>query len=96
VHIAKVLSVFYWIRRDSRSKGLRIPYDVGLFVFLVWPLPLSWYLIYSRGWEKFVVYGLGYVVCSGSLILLGRLSSLIDCGRYIPGETVTEVVSLLT
>ncbi len=70
-YIAEVWSVFHWIRHDSRLKGFRIPYDMGLFVYVFWPLALSSYLISSRGWRKFSVCLLAYLFFVVGLTVTG-------------------------
>ena len=71
-YVAEVLSVFYWIRHDSRLKGFRIPHDMGFFVYVFWPVALSWYIISSRGWKKFSLYFLAYSVFGVSFAIIGR------------------------
>lgn len=41
----------YWVVLDAR-KGHRIPcFDFGLYCYLLLPVTLPWYCIWSRGWR---------------------------------------------
>lgn len=56
--------VGWWLRDDSRRRGLQWFYDMGFFLSLAWPLVLPYYLIKSRGVKGLLVilvFGVIYV-----------------------------------
>jgi hypothetical protein len=41
--------VGWWLLTDSRKRGVAWVYDIGFFLYLVWPLILPYYLLKTRG-----------------------------------------------
>jgi hypothetical protein len=39
----------WWLHRDSRERGVSWVYDMGLFLYIAWPLVLPYYLLKTRG-----------------------------------------------
>jgi hypothetical protein len=39
----------WWLRTDSRKRRVASIYDMGLFLFIAWPLVLPYYLVKTRG-----------------------------------------------
>ena len=39
----------WWLRRDHRLRGIPWVYDMGMFLYMVWPFLMPYYLIKSRG-----------------------------------------------
>src|ERR1017187_7965027 len=37
------LMLTWWVRADSRSRDLRLPYEFGTFVFFAWPIVVPYY-----------------------------------------------------
>lgn len=52
------LMLTWWVRADSRSRDLRLPYEFGTFVFFAWPAVVPYYMCRSRGW-KGLLFGVG-------------------------------------
>ena len=44
-------SVGWWLRTDSRQRGFTWPWDLGLFLYIIWPLLIPYYLLKTRGWR---------------------------------------------
>src|ERR671916_777770 len=41
--------VGWWLRNDSRERGVGWVLDMGLFLYIAWPLIMPYYLIKTRG-----------------------------------------------
>jgi hypothetical protein len=41
--------VGWWLLTDSRKRGFAWVYDMGLFLYLAWPLIMPYYLLKTRG-----------------------------------------------
>ena len=39
----------WWLRRDSRLRGIPWIYDMGMFLYILWPFIMPYYLLKSRG-----------------------------------------------
>ena len=39
----------WWLRRDSRLRGIPWIYDMGMFLYILWPFILPYHLLKSRG-----------------------------------------------
>jgi hypothetical protein len=46
---APLISVIFWIQNDARFHRLATIQDLGLFVYLLWPVLVPWYVIKTRG-----------------------------------------------
>jgi hypothetical protein len=42
-------SVGWWLREDSRRRGVGWVFDMGLFLYIAWPVFMPYYLLKSRG-----------------------------------------------
>lgn len=38
-----------WLRRDSRGRGVGWVFDMGLFLYIAWPVVMPYYLLKTRG-----------------------------------------------
>ena len=63
----------WWLRRDSRLRGIPWIYDMGMFLYMLWPFIMPYYLLKSRG-------------ARGLLGILGFAAAYI--GALIVGATV--------
>jgi hypothetical protein len=50
----------WWLRRDSRKRGIAWVYDMGLFLYYAWPFIMPYYLLKTRGRKGLLVI-LGFV-----------------------------------
>ena len=66
----------WWLRRDHRLRNIPWIYDMGMFLFMVWPFIMPYYLIKSRG-------------ARGLLGILGFAAAYI--GALIVGATVASL-----
>jgi hypothetical protein len=41
-------SIGWWIQKDSRKRGIRWPTDLGLFLWIAWPIVLFYHLFRTR------------------------------------------------
>ena len=39
----------WWLQTDSKKRSVDLAYDRGLFLYIAWPILLSYYLIKTRG-----------------------------------------------
>jgi hypothetical protein len=49
LHIAPLLTVIAWVRRDAGRTGVGAVTDLGLFLWIAWPVALPWYAFRTRG-----------------------------------------------
>ena len=68
----------WWLRRDSRSRGIAWVYDMGMFLNIAWPFIMPYYLIKSRGPR-------------GLLVILGFAGAFI--GALVVGVILFELVT---
>jgi len=58
-----------WLLTDSRKRGIKSVYDMGLFLYMAWPFFMPYYLIKTRGAKGLLVI-LGFLsVCIGARLL---------------------------
>lgn len=49
VTIAPLVAAINWLRRDARARRVELVHDMGLFLWLAWPVLIPWYAIRTRG-----------------------------------------------
>ena len=65
----------WWLRADSRKRGVGWIFDMGLFLYVAWPLVVPYYILNSRGSRGllailyFVVSSIGATVAGAALYL---------------------------
>jgi hypothetical protein len=42
-------AIGWWLQKDSREHGIAWVYDMGLFLYMAWPLIMPYYLFKTRG-----------------------------------------------
>ncbi len=52
--LAFVWLIWWWLREDSRRRGVTWMLDLGLFLMIAWPLLLPYHLFKTRGWAGFI------------------------------------------
>ena len=62
--------VGWWLLRDSRSRGIAWSCDVGMFLYIAWPLIMPYYLVKSRGAKGLLVI-LGFVSAFVAALVMG-------------------------
>jgi hypothetical protein len=65
-------SVGWWLREDSRRRGVRWVFDMGLFLYIAWPVFMPYYLLKSRG-AKGLLTMLGFIGVYVGAYLAGAL-----------------------
>jgi hypothetical protein len=45
----------WWLLKDSRKRGVEWVLDMGLFLYIAWPLIMPYYLLKTRGVRGFFV-----------------------------------------
>jgi hypothetical protein len=56
--------VGWWLRTDSRRRGVLRVYDLGFFLYLAWPIVMPYYLLKTRGAKGLLLilaFGAAYV-----------------------------------
>jgi hypothetical protein len=46
---AQLWVISWWLLTDSRKRDMALVYDIGFFLYLVWPLVMPYYLVKTRG-----------------------------------------------
>lgn len=64
--------VGWWLRNDSRKRGIRWVFDMGLFLYVAWPLVLPYYLLKTRGARGLLVT-LGFIGAYIGAAVIGML-----------------------
>lgn len=62
--LAPGITVIMWLQRDAYRTGVGAVHDLGLFLWLAWPIVIPWYSWKTRGWS-------GWRLCLGLFALLG-------------------------
>ncbi|MEP6569662.1 MAG: hypothetical protein ABJC10_07810 [Acidobacteriota bacterium] len=61
--------VGWWLRRDSKARSIPWVYDMGMFLYILWPFIMPYYLLKTRGARGLLVI-LGFVVAyMGGLVV---------------------------
>jgi hypothetical protein len=58
--LAQIWIIGWWLISDSRKRGIAWVYDLGLFVFIGWPILMTYYLIKTRRAKALLVM-LGFI-----------------------------------
>ena len=69
-------AVGWWLRTDSRRRGVLSVYDLGFFLYLAWPVVMPYYLLKTRGARGLLVI-LGFVVAYVGAATIGVLMSVL-------------------
>jgi hypothetical protein len=57
----------WWLLKDSKLRGVSWVLDMGLFLYIAWPIVMPYYLIKTRGWRgllAILVFAVVYVAAS--------------------------------
>ena len=76
--VAQVWILGWWLRRDSGKRGVGWVYDMGLFLWIMWPLLMPYYLIKTRR-------------AKGLLVILGFIGAYV--GATVAGITLSVMVA---
>ena len=68
-------AVGWWLRTDSRSRGVLSVYDLGFFLYLAWPVVMPYYLLKTRGAKGLFVM-LGFVAAYVGAAVIGIVFSV--------------------
>ncbi len=68
----------WWLRQDSRKRGIAQVYDIGMFLYIAWPFIMPYYLLKTRG-------------AKGLLVILGFVGAYI--GALVVGITLRVLVT---
>jgi polyferredoxin len=74
--IGMLWAVGWWLRTDSRRRGVLSVYDLGFFLYLAWPLVMPYYLVKTRGAKGLLVL-LGFVTAYVGAALVGLALSVL-------------------
>ncbi|SRR6266851_8638178 len=74
--LALLWIVGWWLRTDSRKRGIPWVYDMGLFLNIAWPFIMPYYLLKSRGARGLLII-LGFVSAYVGAVLLGIAISVL-------------------
>jgi len=69
-------AVGWWLRTDSRRRGVLSVYDLGFFLYLAWPIVMPYYLIKTRGAKGLLVM-LGFVAAYVGAAIIGMVLSVL-------------------
>ena len=71
----------WWMRRDSRLRDIPWIYDMGMFLNILWPLIMPYYLLKSRG-ARGLLYVFGFAgAYIGGLVVGAIVASLLTLMR---------------
>jgi len=68
------------VARDSRLRGFSWIYDMGMFLYMVWPFIMPYYLIKTRG-----ARGLPGIVGFAGAYIGGLVVGAIVASLFVPG-----------
>ncbi|HKO96562.1 MAG TPA: hypothetical protein VJU86_06210 [Pyrinomonadaceae bacterium] len=69
----------WWLRSDSRKRGVAWVYDMGFFLVIAWPFIMPYYMVKTRG-------------AKGSLAILAFVVAYL--GALIIGVTISVFVAV--
>jgi hypothetical protein len=47
--VSPVIAVILWLQKDARRTGVAAVHDLGLLLWLTWPVAIPWYAFRTRG-----------------------------------------------
>jgi polyferredoxin len=74
--IGMLWAVGWWLRTDSRRRGVLSVYDLVFFLYLAWPLVMPYYLFKTRGAKGLLVmlgFAVAYIGAAIAGLVLGVL-----------------------
>jgi hypothetical protein len=77
---AQLWIIGWWLRTDSRKRGVVWVYDLGFFLCIAWPFVVLYYLVKTRGTK-------------GLLVILAFIAAYV--GATIVGITLSVTVAVL-
>ena len=69
-------AVGWWLRTDSRKRGVAAVYDLGFFLYIAWPVVMPYYLVKTRGAKGLLVM-LGFVATYFGDAIVGMILSVL-------------------
>ena len=72
---AQLWIIGWWLRTDSRKRGVVWVYDLGFFLCIAWRLVMPYYLVKSRGAKGLLVV-LGFIGAYVGATILGIIFSV--------------------
>src|SRR6266566_9173110 len=72
---AQLWIIGWWLRTDSRKRGVVSVYDLGFFLFIAWPLVMPYYLVKTRGAKGLLVI-LGFIGAYVGATIVGIILSV--------------------
>jgi len=79
--VAQLWIIGWWLRADSRKRRVALVYDMGLFLFIAWPIVMPYYLLKTRG-------------AKGLLVILGFIAAY--CGATLAGVIASVGIAVLS
>lgn len=67
----------WWLLTDSRKRGVRWAFDMGLFLYIAWPFIMPYYLLKTRGAKGLLIILAFVGVYIGALVAGVVLSMLL-------------------
>jgi len=74
--LARLWIIGWWLRTDSRKRGVPWVYDLGFFLYVAWPLIMPYYLVKTRDAKGLVVV-FGFVGAYVAALLVGFTMSVL-------------------
>jgi hypothetical protein len=68
-------AVGWWLRTDSRRRGVLSVYDLGFFLYLAWPVVMPYYLVKTHG-AKGLLFILAFVAAYVGAAIIGMVLSV--------------------
>lgn len=73
---AQLWIIGWWLRTDSRKRGVVWVYDLGFFLCIAWPLVMPYYLVKTRR-AKGILVILGFIGAYVGAAILGIILSVL-------------------
>lgn len=67
--------VGWWLRTDSRKRGVASVYDIGFFLCIAWPIVMTHYLVKTRGAKGLLII-LGFIGAYLGAAIAGMIASV--------------------
>jgi len=77
--ILLIWAIGWWIKNDSRERGIGYISDLGFLLYVAWPIVIAHYLFKTRGWKGLLLIAVPIGVFIIALIagtLLGVIGTL--------------------
>ena len=82
ITLGPLVAAIGWLRADARARRVELVHDMGLFLWLAWPVLIPWYAMRTRGRHGLPLGLLVMLAIVGPILL----ATIIDLAMLLNGN----------